>query len=489
MIQYETAAALQQACAAGQTTAQAQTEAYLAQIAKYDGVYHCYNTLNEKAAEQAAAVDAKLAAGEIAGPLAGVPVAIKDNLATQEMTTTCSSKILEGFISPYDATVVQKLQAAGAIILGKTNMDEFAMGSTTETSYTGATKNPWNSGHVPGGSSGGSAAAVAADEAPLALGSDTGGSIRQPCAYCGLTGIKPTYGAVSRYGLLAYGSSLDQIGPIAHTVADCANLLQVIAGYDEKDSTSTQGVSFDFSQALQNDDLRGKKLGLPKNYLGEGLEPEIEQAVRAACGQLAALGAEIEEFEMPMIEYAVPAYYIIACAEASSNLSRYDGIKYGYHPENFADLEDLYLTARSQGFGPEVKRRIMLGTFALSSGYYDAYYQKALKVRALIKQEFDKAFAKYDAIVSPVAPTTAPRLNESLSDPLAMYLSDIYTVSVNLVGIPAVSVPCGFSKAGLPIGMQLLGRSFAEEGLVNLAQAYQMHTDWHAKRPVLKEAE
>ncbi len=489
MIQYETAAALRQACIDGQTTAQAQTEAYLAQIAKYDGVYHCYNTLNEKAAEQAAAVDAKLAAGEIAGPLAGVPVAIKDNLATQEMTTTCSSKILEGFISPYDATVVQKLQAAGAIILGKTNMDEFAMGSTTETSYTGATKNPWNAGHVPGGSSGGSAAAVAAGEAPLALGSDTGGSIRQPCAYCGLTGIKPTYGAVSRYGLLAYGSSLDQIGPMAYTVEDCANLLQVIAGYDEKDSTSTQGLSFDFTNALQNDDLRGKKLGLPKNYLGEGLDPEIEQAVRAACEQLAALGAEIVEFEMPMIEYAVPAYYIIACAEASSNLSRYDGIKYGYHPESFADLEDLYLTARSQGFGPEVKRRIMLGTFALSSGYYDAYYQKALKVRALIKQEFDKAFAEYDAIVSPVAPTTAPKLNESLSDPLAMYLSDIYTVSVNLVGIPAVSLPCGFSAAGLPIGMQLLGRNFAEEGLVNLAQAYQMHTNWHAKRPVLKEAE
>lgn len=485
-MQYQTAAQLRQACADGQTTAARQTEAYLAQIAKYDKVYHCYNTLNEQAAEQAAEFDKR---GDMSGALAGVPIAIKDNLATEAMPTTCSSKILAGFISPYDATVVRKLQAAGAIILGKTNMDEFAMGSTTETSYTGATKNPWNTGHVPGGSSGGSAAAVAAEEAPLALGSDTGGSIRQPCAYCGLTGIKPTYGAVSRYGLLAYGSSLDQIGPIAHTVEDCALLLQVIAGYDEKDSTSKKDIQFDFTAALQDADLRGKKIGLPLNYLGDGLDAEIKAAHLAAAEQFAKLGAEICEFTMPMIEYAVPAYYIIACAEASSNLSRYDGIKYGYHPENFSDLEDLYLTARSEGFGLEVKRRIMLGTFALSSGYYDAYYQKALKVRALISQEFDKAFAQYDAILSPVAPTCAPALNASLSDPLAMYLSDIYTVSVNLVGIPAISLPCGFSAAGLPIGMQLLGAHFAEETLVKLAAAYQRQTDWHQKRPQLKEAE
>ncbi len=485
-MQYETAAQIRQALAAGQTTAARQTEAYLAQIAKYDGVYHCYNTINEQAAEQAAEFDKQ---GDKEGPLAGVPVAIKDNLATEAMPTTCSSKILQGFISPYDATVVQKLQAAGAIILGKTNMDEFAMGSTTETSYTGATKNPWDTGHVPGGSSGGSAAAVAAGEAPLALGSDTGGSIRQPCAYCGLTGIKPTYGAVSRYGLLAYGSSLDQIGPIAHTAEDCALLLQVIAGYDEKDSTSKKDVQFDFAAALQNADLRGKKIGLPLNYLGDGLDAEIKAAILAAAEQFAALGAELCEFEMPMIEYAVPAYYIIACAEASSNLSRYDGIKYGYHPERFADLEDLYLTARSEGFGLEVKRRIMLGTFALSSGYYDAYYQKALKVRALISREFDKAFAQYDAILSPVAPTCAPALNASLDDPLAMYLSDIYTVSVNLVGIPAISLPCGFSAAGLPIGMQLLGAHFDEEMLVKLAAAYQQKTDWHLKKPQLKEAE
>lgn len=485
-MQYETAAQLRRAYADGQTTAAAQTEAYLAQIAKHDKVYHCYNVINEQAAEQAVEFDKN---GDKGGALAGVPVAIKDNLATEQMTTTCSSKILEGFVAPYDATVVQKLRAAGAIILGKTNMDEFAMGSTTETSYTGATKNPWDTAHVPGGSSGGSAAAVAAGEAPLSLGSDTGGSIRQPCAYCGLTGIKPTYGAVSRYGLLAYGSSLDQIGPIAHDVRDCATLLQVIAGYDEKDSTSIKDVNFYFTVALQDSDLRGKKIGLPLNYLGEGLDAEIKAAILAACQQFAVLGAEICEFEMPMIEYAVPAYYIIACAEASSNLSRYDGIKYGYHPESFRDLEDLYLTARSEGFGLEVKRRIMLGTFALSSGYYDAYYQKALKVRALIKQEFDRAFAQYDAILSPVAPTTAPALNSSLSDPLAMYLSDIYTVSVNLVGIPAVALPCGMAANGLPIGMQLLGRNFAEENLVKLANAYQTSTDWHNKRPQLKEAE
>lgn len=329
---------------------------------------------------------------------------------------------------------------------------------------------------------------MAAGLAPIALGSDTGGSIRQPCAYCGLSGIKPTYGAVSRYGLLAYGSSLDQIGPIAHTVEDCATLLSVIAGYDEKDSTSAKGVEFDFAGAL-NDNLAGKKIGLPKNYLGEGLNPEIEAAIRTACAEFEKLGAVVEEFEMPMIEYAVPAYYIIASAEASSNLQRYDGIKYGYHPESFADLEDLYLTTRSEGFGLEVKRRIMLGTFALSSGYYDAYYQKALKVRAMIREAFATAFAKYDAIISPVAPTTAPKLGESLTDPLAMYLSDIYTVSVNLIGIPAVSLPCGFDTAGMPIGMQLLGDMMSEEVLVNLGHAYQMHTDWHKKQPTLKEAE
>lgn len=486
-MQEQTAKELRSKLSAGEVTSAGLTEQYLAKIAAEDAAYHAYNTVNEAAAVRAAEVDKQLSAG-LDTPLAGVPIAVKDNIATEDMPTTCSSKILQGFMSPYNATVVEKLTAAGAIILGKTNMDEFAMGSTTETSYTGVTKNPWNTAKVPGGSSGGSAAAVAAGLAPVALGSDTGGSIRQPCAYCGLTGIKPTYGAVSRYGLLAYGSSLDQIGPVAHTAADCAAVLQVIAGYDEKDSTSARNVNFAFDGAL-NDNIAGKKIGLPKNYLGEGLNAEIRTAILAAAEQFAALGAEIEEFEMPMMDYAVPAYYIIASAEASSNLSRYDGIKYGYHPESFSDLEDLYLSARSEGFGPEVKRRIMLGTFALSSGYYDAYYQKALKVRALIRQAFDAAFGKYDAILSPVAPTTAPNLGESLSDPLAMYLSDIYTVAVNLVGIPAIALPCGFDAAGMPIGMQLLGAVWSEEKLVNLAHAYQMHTDWHKQSPTHKEAE
>lgn len=468
---------LQQDLAQGKAPADITAE-YLARIEKYDAHYHAFNTVDKQAADKVAG----------SGKLAGMPIAIKDNIATTELTTTCSSKILEGFVSPYNATVIEKLAAEGAVILGKTNMDEFAMGSTTETSYTGITRNPWDDEKVPGGSSGGSAAAVAAGLAPVALGSDTGGSIRQPCAYCGLSGIKPTYGAVSRYGLLAYGSSLDQIGPIAHTVEDCATVLSVIAGYDEKDSTSAKDVNFDFAAAL-NDNIAGKKIGLPKNYLGEGLNPEIEAAIRTACAEFEKLGAVVEEFEMPLIEYAVPAYYIIASAEASSNLQRYDGIKYGYHPDSFEDLEDLYLTTRSEGFGLEVKRRIMLGTFALSSGYYDAYYQKALKVRAMIREAFASAFAKYDAIISPVAPTTAPKLGESLTDPLAMYLSDIYTVSVNLIGIPAVSLPCGFDAEGMPIGMQLLGDMMSEEVLVNLGHAYQMHTDWHKKQPTLKEAE
>ncbi|HIU09934.1 MAG TPA: Asp-tRNA(Asn)/Glu-tRNA(Gln) amidotransferase subunit GatA [Candidatus Avidehalobacter gallistercoris] len=485
-MQEQTAKGLREKLLAGEITSAELTEQYLAKIAAEDAAYHAYNTVNEAAKTRAAEVDRQLMAG-LNTPLAGVPIAVKDNIATEDMPTTCSSKILQGFISPYNATVIDKLADAGAVLLGKTNMDEFAMGSTTETSYTGVTKNPWNTAKVPGGSSGGSAAAVAAGLAPVALGSDTGGSIRQPCAYCGLTGIKPTYGAVSRYGLLAYGSSLDQIGPIAHTAADCAAVLQVIAGHDEKDSTSAKNVNFDFSGAL-NDNIVGKRIGLPRNYLGEGLNAEIRAAILAAAEQFAALGAEIEEFEMPMMDYAVPAYYIIASAEASSNLSRYDGIKYGYHPESFSDLEDLYLSARSEGFGLEVKRRVMLGTFALSSGYYDAYYQKALKVRALIRQAFDAAFGKYDAILSPVAPTTAPNLGESLSDPLAMYLSDIYTVAVNLVGIPAIALPCGFDAAGMPIGMQLLGAVWSDDKLVNLAHAYQMHTDWHEYVPTHKEA-
>lgn len=461
--------------------------AEMAQIEKYDGLYNAYNALNPDIIKRAEAVQKAIDDG-LDTPLAGIPIAVKDNIATKNMPTTAGSKMLEGFMSPYNATVIDKLEAAGAVIIGKTNMDEFAMGSTTETSYFGVSRNPWDAKKAPGGSSGGSAVAVAADEAIAALGSDTGGSIRQPCAYCGITGMKPTYGMVSRYGLLAYGSSLDQIGPVAKTAEDCAAVLEVIAGYDEKDSTSLKNTEIDFNGCGQQD-LKDKIIGLPQNYLGDGLNPEIKKAVLAAAEHFETLGAKVEEFEMPMIDYAVPAYYIIASAEASSNLSRYDGIKYGYHPAKFEDLEDLYLKARSEGFGLEVKRRIMLGTFALSSGYYDAYYQKALKVKALIMQAFDKAFAKYDAVLSPVAPNTAPLLGESLSDPLQMYLTDIYTVSVNLAGLPGLSLPCGFDKDGMPIGMQLLGKACSEAVLLNLGSAYQKTTDFHTKKPVLKEAE
>lgn len=461
--------------------------AQMAQIEKYDGLYNAYNSLNPEIMARAEEVQ-KAIDGGLDTPVAGIPIAIKDNIATKTMPTTASSKILDGFMSPYDATVIEKLEAAGAVIIGKTNMDEFAMGSTTETSYFGVSRNPWDSEKAPGGSSGGSAVAVAADEAVIALGSDTGGSIRQPCAYCGITGMKPTYGTVSRYGLLAYGSSLDQIGPVAKSVEDCAALLEVICGHDPKDSTSLRDSACDFSGAF-NADLSGKVIGLPMNYLGDGLNSEIKEAILSAAKHFESLGAKVEEFEMPMIDYAVPAYYIIASAEASSNLSRYDGIKYGYHPESFEDLDDLYLKARSEGFGLEVKRRIMLGAFALSSGYYDAYYQKALKVKALIMQAFDHAFKKYDAILSPVAPNTAPRLGESLTDPLQMYLTDIYTVSVNLAGLPGLSLPCGFDKDGMPIGMQLLGREMSEATLINLGYAYQSTTDFHTRKPVLKEAE
>ena len=461
--------------------------AQMEQIKKYDGMYNAYTSLNDDIMARAEEVQKAIDNG-LDTPVAGIPIAIKDNIATKILPTTAASKMLEGFMSPYDATVIEKLEAAGAVIIGKTNMDEFAMGSTTETSYFGVSRNPWDTEKAPGGSSGGSAVAIATQEAVVALGSDTGGSIRQPCAYCGITGIKPTYGTVSRFGLLAYGSSLDQIGPIAKNVEDCASILEVIGGYDQKDSTSLKDAKFDFSNSF-NTDLTGKVIGLPKNYLGDGLNSEIRDAIMAAAKHFESLGAKVEEFEMPMIDYAVPAYYIIASAEASSNLSRYDGIKYGYHPEMFDDLEDLYLKARSEGFGLEVKRRIMLGAFALSSGYYDAYYQKALKVKALIMEAFDNAFEKYDAILSPVAPNTAPKLGESLTDPLQMYLTDIYTVSVNLAGLPGLSLPCGYDQSGMPIGMQLLGKALSEATLINLGYAYQETTDFHTQKPVLKEAE
>jgi aspartyl-tRNA(Asn)/glutamyl-tRNA(Gln) amidotransferase subunit A len=391
--------------------------------------------------------------------------------------TTCASKILYNFIPPYNATVVEKLEKAGAVIIGKLNMDEFAMGSTTETSFFGEAKNPWNVSHVPGGSSGGSAAAVAAEEAFYSLGSDTGGSIRQPSAFCGVTGIKPTYGTVSRYGLIAFASSLDQIGPIARNVSDCAVALDIISGHDSKDSTSVDREEYQYAKALI-DDVKGMKIGIPKGYLGVGLDEEIKNSVLAAAEVLKQKGAIVEEFDLDAVDYAIPAYYVISSAEASSNLSRFDGVKYGYRTENFEGLQDVYKKSRSEGFGNEVKRRMMIGAFVLSSGYYDAYYNKALKVKALIKEGFDKAFAKYDIILGPTAPSTALKLGESLSDPLKMYLGDIYTVSVNLAGLPAISLPCGVDSKGLPIGLQLIGKHFGEKDIIRAAYSFEQTRDY-----------
>ncbi len=434
---------------------------------------HSFVTIDrEGALKRAKEVQKLIDDGTLTGPLAGVPVAIKDNMCTKGMLTTCSSKILYNFIPTYTAEAVLNLEKAGAVILGKTNMDEFAMGSTTETSAYGVTKNPWNTAHVPGGSSGGSCAAVAAEECSYALGSDTGGSIRQPSSFCGVTGIKPTYGTVSRYGLIAYGSSLDQIGPVAKDVTDCATILEAIASYDKKDSTSVKRDDLRFTEALV-DDVKGLKIGIPKDYFGEGLDPEVKEAVLAAAKVLEEKGAIVEEFELGLVEYAIPAYYVIACAEASSNLARFDGVKYGYRTKEYEDLHSMYKKSRSEGFGAEVKRRIMLGSFVLSSGYYDAYYLKALRTKALIKKEFDKAFAKYDVILGPAAPTTAPELGKSLSDPIKMYLGDIYTISVNLAGLPGISLPCGRDKKGLPIGLQLIGDCFEEKKIIRAAYAFE----------------
>ena len=442
-------------------------------IEKREAQVHSFVTVDrEGALKRAKEVQAKIDAGELTGPLAGVPVAIKDNMCTKGLLTTCSSKILYNFVPTYTAEAVLNLEKAGAVILGKTNMDEFAMGSTTETSAYGVTKNPWNTGHVPGGSSGGSCAAVAAEECSYALGSDTGGSIRQPSSFCGVTGIKPTYGTVSRYGLIAYGSSLDQIGPIAKDVTDCATILEAIASHDVKDSTSVQREDYDFTTALV-DDVRGMKIGIPRDYFGDGLDPEVKAAVLGAAKKLEEKGAIVEEFDLSLVEYAIPAYYVIACAEASSNLARFDGVKYGYRTEQYDGLHNMYKKTRSEGFGAEAKRRIMLGSFVLSSGYYDAYYLKALRTKALIKQAFDKAFEKYDVILGPAAPTTAPKLGESLSDPLKMYLGDIYTISVNLAGLPGITLPCGTDQSGLPIGLQLIGNCFAEKKIIRAAYTYE----------------
>lgn len=446
-------------------------DAYYEQTDEKEGRINAFiSVCKEEAYAQAEKVQADIDAGNAASPLAGVPIAVKDNISTKGIRTTCASKILYNYVPVFDAFAVEQLKKAGMVIMGKTNMDEFAMGSTTETSYFGPADNPNAPGHVPGGSSGGSCAAVAAKEAPLALGSDTGGSIRQPAAYCGVTGIKPTYGAVSRYGLIAYGSSLDQIGPVGKNVKDCAALLEIITGKDRNDSTSVQPEETDYLQAAGMP-VKGLRVGLPKEYFKEGLQPEIKKAVYDAADILGKAGAEVSEFSLGMLDYAIPAYYVIASAEASSNLERFDGVKYGFRAKDAAGLHDMYKKTRSEGFGAEVKRRIMLGSFVLSSGYYDAYYLKALRTKALIKQAFDDAFKNYDVILSPCAPTTAPPAGESLSDPIKMYLGDIYTVSLNLAGLPGVTVPFGCDGAGLPVGVQLIGDCFSEKTLIKAAYA------------------
>ncbi len=448
-------------------------EAVFSQIEKKEKELNCYITIDKKGAlARAKEVQGQIEEGTLTGPLAGVPVAIKDNISTKGMLTTCGSHMLDNYVPVYNADVVEKLEKAGAIIIGKTNMDEFAMGSTTENSYFGATKNPYNPKYVPGGSSGGSAAAVAAEECFFALGSDTGGSVRQPAAHCGIVGMKPTYGTVSRYGLIAFGSSLDQIGPLCKDVTDCAAIMEVIVGHDKKDSTSLEREDYDFISAL-TEDIKGMKIGIPKDCFGKELNIEVKNATYHALNVLRQKGAIVEEFDLPLTEYAVAAYYTIACAEASSNLERFDGVKYGYRAKEYEGLHQMYKRTRSEGFGSEVKRRIMLGSFVLSSGYYDAYYLKALKVKARIKEAFEKAFAAYDVLITPVTHTTASKLGESPTDPLEMYMLDGYTVSANLAGLPAMSVPCGMAKNGLPIGMQLVGNAFQEKKLLRLAYAYE----------------
>ena len=461
------------------------TRACLDRIEEKERDVHAFITVTpELALARAEAVQRGIDDGTYTGPLAGVPMAIKDLISTKGVATTCASKMLEHYVPVFDATVTKKLEAAGAVCLGKTNMDEFAMGSTTESSYFGVTRNPWSLDRVPGGSSGGSAAAVAAREVFYALGSDTGGSIRQPASFCGVTGIKPTYGAVSRYGLLAYASSLDQIGPLTIDALDAAAVTRTIMGRDEMDATS---VDVPLPGMPAGDDLTGLRVGVPEDYFGEGLAGDVRARVMDAAKQIEALGATLVPVRMPILDYAIPAYYILACAEASSNLSRYDGVKYGYRPEHFEDLHDLYLTARSEGFGAEVKRRIMLGAFALSSGYYDAYYNKALRVKALIKEGFDRCFEQADLLITPAAPTTAYALGAHTDDPIQMYLGDIYTVSVNMAGLPGMVVPCGFDGEGLPVGAQLIGPAFGEGSLFRAAHAYQLRTAFHRRFPGRKE--
>ena len=469
---------LQDKLASGELTVTQITKAYTDRIQEKEGQVEAFvTTLTDEATEEAKKMEEKIASGEIKSSLAGIPIGIKDNMCTKGVRTTCSSRMLENFVAPYDATVIEKINEQGMINLGKLNMDEFAMGASTEYSYFKKTKNPWNLNTVPGGSSGGSAAAVAAQMVPWALGSDTGGSIRQPAAFCGVVGLKPTYGLVSRYGLVAFASSLDQIGPITKDVRDAAILLNVIAGHDEKDSTSQNIEKKDYTKALEKN-IKGIKIGVPKEYFGEGINPEVKEKLMQAIEEYKKMGAEVEEFSLDIAKYALATYYIVACAEASSNLGRFDGIRYGYRTKNFTNLKDIYKNSRSEGFGPEVKRRIILGTYVLSSGYYDAYYKKAQLVRTLVMKEFEKAFAKYDVLLTPTSPTVAFEIGTRSNNPLEMYLADICTVSVNIAGLPGISIPCGVDSKGMPVGMQLIGNRFQEEKILNAAYAYEQKTNF-----------
>lgn len=459
------------------------TRLFLARIAKLDPQLNSFITVSEqRALEQAAAADALLQSGK-GTSLTGIPVAHKDLFCTEGTLTTCGSKMLHNFVPPYESTVTSRIQQAGAIMLGKTNMDEFAMGSSNENSFYGAVKNPWNLDMVPGGSSGGSAAAIAAGLAVAATGTDTGGSIRQPASFCGITGLKPTYGRVSRFGMIAYASSLDQGGPMAKSAEDCAHLMQAMAGFDEKDSTSADKPADDYLANL-NAPLTGLKIGLPKEYFGEGLDSKVADVIMAAVKEFEKLGATVKEISLPNLQLSIPSYYVIAPSEASSNLSRFDGVRFGHRCDDPKDLLDMYTRSRAEGFGTEVQKRIMVGTYALSEGYYDAYYLKAQKIRRLIKEDFVKALEEVDVIMGPVAPTTAFGLGSKTSDPVAMYLEDIYTLSVNLAGIPAMSVPAGFAD-GMPVGLQVMGNYFAEAKLLNIAHQYQQHTDWHLQTPTM----
>ena len=464
------------------------TKAYVDRINEKEPEVKAFvNTLTEEALAKSKEIEEKINKGEITSNYAGIPIGIKDNMCTKGVKTTCSSKMLENFVAPYDATAVEKLNEENLINLGKLNMDEFAMGASTEYSTFKKTANPWDLNRVPGGSSGGSAAAVAAGLVPWALGSDTGGSIRQPASFCGVVGLKPTYGLVSRYGLVAFASSLDQIGPITKDVEDSAILLNMIAGHDEKDTTSINIEKKDYTKALKND-VKGLRIGIPKEYYGEGINPEVKEALDKAIEDYKAMGATVEEFSLPIAEYALATYYIIACAEASSNLGRFDGIRYGYRTENFENLRDIFINSRTEAFGEEVKRRIILGTYVLSSGYYDAYYKKAQQVRTLVKNEFEKAFEKYDVLITPTSPTVAFNIGQRSNNPLEMYLADICTVSVNIAGLPGISIPCGINSEGMPIGMQIIGKHFDEETILNAAYTYEQHTNFREKyKPTFKK--